>query len=318
VATTAETRPEIGIRDLLEAGLHFGHQTKRWNPKMRRFIFDKRNGIHIIDLAKTLVRLQEAAQFVHDAVASGQRVLFVGTKKQAQRAIEETAGASGQYYVTTRWLGGTLTNASTIRRSIMRLHQLDQMEKTDAFASMHKKEAASLRRELEKLRRNLSGIAAMKDPPGLLFVVDITREAIAVAEANRMGIPVVAMVDTNCDPDPIDYVIPGNDDAIRAIKLVAGAIGEAVRSGSESYTKLAAEDARRREAQAKTEPATDKASADAPQSPDAPVPEAPSDETDDAEESGPDRGAPAKKRAPARKKPRSAHPARGARSTARR
>lgn len=266
VASTEDIPQDIGVRDLLEAGLHFGHQTKRWNPKMKRFIFDKRNGIHIIDLAKSLDMLKEASQFVHDVVASGKKILFVGTKKQAQQVIEEAALTCGQYYVTNRWLGGTLTNSKTIRRSIKKMREVEDLEKSDAFASMHKKEAASLRRELQKLRRNLSGIAGMSELPGAVFVVDINREAIAVAEANKLDIPVIAMVDTNCDPDPVRYLIPSNDDAIRAIKLVAGVIAETIRTASEEYAKIAAEIARRKEAEAeakKAEVAAKRAEAEA-------------------------------------------------------
>ena len=239
---------EIAVRDLLEAGLHFGHQTKRWNPKMKRYIFDKRNGIHIIDLAKSLVMLKAAIRFVQDTVASGRSVLFVGTKKQAQQIVKEIAGSCGQPSVTTRWLGGTLTNNATIRQSVRRMRELEDQEKKDGFASIHKKEAARLRHELEKLRRNLSGIADMDGRPGGMFVVDINREAIAVSEANKLGIPVIAIVDTNCDPDPVDYVIPGNDDAIRAVRLVAGAIGETIRAAAGELAKLTAETARRKEA----------------------------------------------------------------------
>lgn len=250
---TLEAAPaaaEIGVRDLLEAGLHFGHQTKRWNPKMKRYIFDTRNGIHIIDLAKSLVHLQEALVFLRDTVVAGKSILMVGTKKQAQDIIKETATACGQHYVTHRWLGGTLTNNTTIQRSIRRMRELEAMEKSNAFETMHKKEASNLRRELEKLRRNLGGIANMSELPGAMVVIDINREAIAVQEANTLKIPIMAIVDTNCDPDPIDYVIPGNDDAIRAIRLVSGAIAETVKQANEEYSRLAAE-AERRDAEAK-------------------------------------------------------------------
>jgi len=244
VATTAEADHGIGIRDLLEAGLHFGHQTKRWNPKMKRFIFDKRNGIHIIDLAKSLVKLDEALTFIHGVALAGKPVLFVGTKKQAQKVIKDTAVACEQHYVVTRWLGGTLTNAETIRRRVRRLREIEELEKNKTLETMHKKEAACLRRELAKLRRNLGGIANMNGLPGALVVIDIMREAIAVAEANRLNIPVVAIVDTNGDPEPIDYPIPGNDDAIRSINLVAKAIGDVTRQGLQEFTKAAAEEAR--------------------------------------------------------------------------
>jgi len=251
VANTAE-KPygDIAVRNLLDAGLHFGHQTKRWNPKMKRYIFDKRNGIHIIDLSKSLVMLKAALEFLYETVSSGKNILFVGTKKQAQEVIKETSTACNQPYVTYRWLGGTLTNITTIRRSVARMRTLDDMEKNDVFAKMNKKEVSVLKHELEKLRRNLTGIAGMVDLPGALFVVDINREAIAVAEANRLGIPVVAIVDTNCDPDPINYPIPGNDDALRAIKLIASVAGETIAKANAEYAKVAAEIARKREAEA--------------------------------------------------------------------
>ena len=255
VASNIGEAPEgIGVRDLLEAGLHFGHQTKRWNPKMKRYIFDKRNGIHIIDLAKSLVMLQSALEFVHDVVANGRSILFVGTKKQAQQVIKETAVACDQHYVTNRWLGGTLTNSNTIRRSVARMREIQEIEKTGMPS--HKKEAARLRRELEKLSRNLSGVANMDQHPGALFVVDINREAIAVAEARKLNIPVIAIVDTNCDPDPIDYVIPGNDDAIRAIKLITAALADSIQRAAAEYAKKAAELARQK---AEAEKAAEKA-----------------------------------------------------------
>jgi len=243
----------IGIKDLLDAGLHFGHQTKRWNPKMKRYIFDKRNGIHIIDLTQTLAKLDEAMAFVEEVATSGKSVLFVGTKKQAQSVVKESATDAGQHYVVHRWLGGTLTNNTTIRRSVRRMRELEGIEKEDQFGSLPKKEAASMRRELEKLRRNLSGIANMTELPGAMVVIDINREAIAVNEAKRLNIPVVAIVDTNCDPDPVDYIVPGNDDAIRAIKLIAGAIGMRVRKGAREYERVAAEIARKKEEAAKAE-----------------------------------------------------------------
>jgi len=242
---------EIGIRDLLDAGLHFGHQTKRWNPKMKPYIFDKRNGIHIIDLAKSLIMLKAAAQFVYDVAASGDSILFVGTKKQAQKSMTDTAVDAGQPFVTHRWLGGMLTNVDTIRNRVKRLKQLEKMEKDDVFATMHKKEASRDRHELAKLQRNLGGIADMKKLPGAMFIIDINREDIAIKEANRLNIPVIAMVDTNCDPDLIDYPIPSNDDAIRAIKLVAGEISAAMKKGQAEYARVAAEENRKREEEAK-------------------------------------------------------------------
>lgn len=247
MATTGEVRSDIGIQELLEAGLHFGHQTKRWNPKMKRFIFGERNGIYIIDLAKSLAQLNIAQKFLYDTVVTGRKVLFVGTKKQAQEPLKEAAERLNQFYITHRWLGGTLTNAQTVRRSVQRMRELERMEKDgelDKLAS--KKESSMLRREYQKLYRNLCGIADMDQLPGAMFVVDINRESIAVAEANRLGIPVVALVDTNCDPDPIDYPVPGNDDAIRAIRLIAKSVADTVQQASNEYARVAAEEARRK------------------------------------------------------------------------
>jgi small subunit ribosomal protein S2 len=253
--TVVEERPETSgettIRDLLNAGLHFGHQTKRWNPKMKPFIFDKRNGIHIIDLTKSMVMIKESAKFVYEVARTGDNILFVGTKKQAQSVIKELATDSKQPYVSHRWLGGMLTNSDTIRQRVKRLKELEAMEKDGVLDSMHKKEASKARHELEKLRRNLSGVADMAKLPGAMFVVDINREAIAVKEANKLNIPVIAMVDTNCDPDSIDYPIAGNDDAIRAIRLVASEMANAAKKGNEEYARIAAEEARKREAEAK-------------------------------------------------------------------
>jgi small subunit ribosomal protein S2 len=241
---------DVGVRDLLEAGLHFGHQTKRWNPKMKRFIFDERNGIYIIDLARSLMHLQASQKFLYDTVARGRKVLFVGTKKQAQEPLKEVAGRLTQPYVIHRWLGGMLTNARTVRASVGRMRELQGLvDEEGELQASSKKEAARLRRELVKLERNLSGVADMEDPPGALFVVDINRESIAVAEANRLNIPVVALVDTNCDPDPVDYPIPGNDDAIRAIRLVINALGETIQHAANEHARTAAEEMRRRAAE---------------------------------------------------------------------
>lgn len=251
MATSEPTDGPIGVRDLLEAGLHFGHQTKRWNPKMRRYIFDKRNGIHIIDLAKSLELLRDSLQFVYEVVISGKKILFVGTKKQAQQIVKETAEQCGQYCVSHRWLGGTLTNSQTIRRSVTRMREIEEMQEKDDFASLPKKEASSRRRELDKLQRNLSGIADMESDLGALFVVDVNRESIAVAEAHKLGIPVIAIVDTNCDPDKIDYVIPGNDDAIRAIRLISTAFSRTIEKANVEYTRIAAELARKEEEERK-------------------------------------------------------------------
>jgi small subunit ribosomal protein S2 len=250
VADTIEgTAPSVGVRDLLEAGLHFGHQTKRWNPKMKRYIFDKRNGIHIIDLSKSLILLESALDFLEDVVAGGDSVLFVGTKKQARDIIGETAQACGQHFISHRWLGGSLTNTVTIRRSVKRMTEIEAMLADDERKPKSKKELAKLNREVTKFRRNLGGIAAMDKMPGALFVVDINRESIAVAEANRLDIPVVAIVDTNCDPDPIDYVVPGNDDAIRAIQLICKVVSERIQVGVTAYEKKAAEIAKQKEAE---------------------------------------------------------------------
>jgi small subunit ribosomal protein S2 len=249
MAMSEENCPKLSVRDLLDAGLHFGHQTKRWNPKMKRYIFDKRNGIHIIDLTQSVKQLEAAVDFVYNITVTGKTILFVGTKKQAQQVIKDAAVGSNQPYVTMRWLGGTLTNSITIRKSVKRMRELEALEKNNQFAGIHKKEASMMRHELEKLRHNLSGVADMVEQPGAVFVVDIGREAIAVKEAKKLGIPVIAIVDTNGDPDPIDYVIPGNDDAIRAIKQVTGAIAEAARRGNEEYSKVAVEIAKKRDAE---------------------------------------------------------------------
>ncbi len=264
--TTAHSRhPSVAVSDLLEAGVHFGHQTKRWNPKMKRYIFAERNGIYIIDLSKSLALLKEAQQFIYDTVVRGRGVLFVGTKKQAQDVIKGTAEKLNQFYVTHRWLGGTLTNNTTIRKSVNRMRELEAMVEDGSIDKLpSKKESSSLRRELTKLQRNLSGLANMEQLPGALFVVDVNRESIAVEEANRLKIPVVALVDTNCNPDSIDYPIPGNDDAIRAIRLIIKVIGDTIQEASNEYAKVAAEEARRRaaeeaEAAAKKKAAEEKA-----------------------------------------------------------
>lgn len=218
----------ISMKQLLEAGVHFGHQTRRWNPKMAEYIFTERNGIYIIDLQKTAKKIEEAYAFVRDVVLDGKDILFVGTKKQAQEAITEEAKRVGMYYVNNRWLGGMLTNFKTIRRSIDRLYQLQKMEEDGTFELLPKKEVMKLKKEMEKLEKNFNGIKEMKDMPGAMFVVDPRKEKIAIAEAKRLNIPVVAIVDTNCDPEEVDYVIPGNDDAIRAVKLIVECIANAV------------------------------------------------------------------------------------------
>ncbi len=216
------------MKNLLESGVHFGHQTKRWDPRMKRFIFAERNGIHIIDLQKTIAAIKEAYEAVRQTVLANKSVLFVGTKKQAQLAIQREAEQCGMYYVNNRWLGGMLTNFSTIKKSLLRLKKIDKMEVDGTFESLTKKEVAKLNKERAKLEKNLGGIKEMRDIPGIMFVIDTRKEAIAIAEAQRCGIPIVAVVDTNSNPDGIDYPIPGNDDAIRAITLFTQIISKAV------------------------------------------------------------------------------------------
>jgi small subunit ribosomal protein S2 len=216
------------MKSLLESGVHFGHQVKRWDPRMKKYIFAERNGIHIIDLQKTIQAIKDAYDAVRKTVSSGKTVLFVGTKKQAQQAIQKEAERCGMFYVNNRWLGGMLTNFVTIKKSLLRLKKLEKMEVDGTFENLTKKEIASLGKERAKLQKNLGGIKEMKDPPGILFVIDTRKEAIAVAEAQRQGIPIVAVVDTNCNPEGIDYPIPGNDDAIRAITLFTQIIANAV------------------------------------------------------------------------------------------
>jgi small subunit ribosomal protein S2 len=231
----------VSMKQLLEAGVHFGHQTRRWNPKMAQYIFTERNGIYIIDLQKTVKKLEEAYMFVRDLAANGENVLFVGTKKQAGDSVKEEATRCGGYYVNARWLGGMLTNFKTIRRRIDRLAQLRKMEEDGTFDLLPKKEVTKLNLEIEKLEKFLGGIKDMKKLPGAMFIVDPRKEKIAVAEAKKLGIPIVAIVDTNCDPDEVDYVIPGNDDAIRAVKLISGAIANAVIEGRQGEQNAAEE-----------------------------------------------------------------------------
>ena len=221
----------ISMKQLLEAGVHFGHQTRRWNPKMAEYIYTERNGIYIIDLQKTVKKIEEAYAFVKEIAESGQDILFVGTKKQAQDSIKEEAERVGMYYVNARWLGGMMTNFKTIKQRIERLKQLRKMEEDGTFDLLPKKEVIKLNLEIEKLDKYLGGIKDMKKLPGALFIVDPRKEKIAVSEAKKLGIPVVAIVDTNCDPDEVDYVIPGNDDAIRAVKLITATIANAVIEG---------------------------------------------------------------------------------------
>ena len=231
----------ISMKQLLEAGVHFGHQTRRWNPKMAEYIFTERNGIYIIDLQKTVKKVEEAYNFMREISAEGGEVLFVGTKKQAQDSIREEAQRVGQYHVSVRWPGGMLTNFQTIRKSINRLNQLEKMAEDGTFDLLPKKEVLKLRHEMEILEKNYGGIKEMKKAPAALFVVDPKKEHIAIAEAKKLGIPVVAIVDTNCDPDEVDYVIPGNDDAIRAVKLIAETMANAIMEGKQGEQLTEAE-----------------------------------------------------------------------------
>ena len=232
----------VSMKQLLEAGVHFGHQTRRWNPKMAPYIYTERNGIYIIDLQKTVKKLEEAYAFVREISSNGGSVLFVGTKKQAQDAIREEAARCGGYYVNARWLGGMLTNFRTMRTRIDRLAQLRRMEEDGTFAMLPKKEVIKHQAEIEKLEKYLGGVKEMKKLPAALFIVDPRKERIAVAEARKLGIPIIAIVDTNCDPDEIDHVIPGNDDAIRAVKLISGAMADAVLEGKQGMQGAAAEE----------------------------------------------------------------------------
>src|SRR5947199_6639819 len=225
----------IGIQELLDAGVHFGHSTKRWNPKMKPFILDARNGIHIIDLSKTLSQLEAASNFLSETVRKGNKVLFVGTKKQAQQAVKETAKECGQFYVTERWLGGTLTNFATIKRSIGRLKQIEKMEADGTINNYVKQEQSMIRREAARLVKFFEGIRAMDKLPAVMFVVDIKREHNAVAEARRLKLPVVAIVDTNCDPDLVDFPIAGNDDAIRSVRMILATVGQTVTQAQAEY-----------------------------------------------------------------------------------
>ena len=240
----------VAMKQLLEAGVHFGHQTRKWNPKMARYIYAARNDIHIIDLQLTVGLIEKAYNYVAESVKEGKTVLFVGTKKQAQDAIKEEAERCGQFYVNSRWLGGTLTNFKTIRSRIDRMTKLEKMEETGEFDLLPKKEVAKLKEEMAKLQTNLNGIRNMNKLPGLMFIVDPHNEDIAVAEARKLNIPIVAITDTNCDPDLIDYVIPGNDDAIRAIKLIASVIADAVIEANQGETPVAEEQAEEEPAEA--------------------------------------------------------------------
>jgi small subunit ribosomal protein S2 len=227
----------VSMRELLEAGVHFGHQTNRWDPRMKPYIFGARNGVYIIDLQKTVPLFEKALKFLADLTSKGERVLFVGTKRQAQTIIQESATESNQFFINHRWLGGFLTNFRTIRQSIDRLTDIEKMAEDGTFEKLTKKEVLNLNREREKLERNLGGIKGMNKLPGAIFIVDVKREHIAIAEARKLGIPVVALVDTNCDPTGIDYVIPGNDDAIRSIKIFANKVAEACIDGASRFEK---------------------------------------------------------------------------------
>jgi small subunit ribosomal protein S2 len=225
----------IGIKELLDAGVHFGHQTRRWNPKMKPFIFDARNGIHIIDLSKSLAQLEAACHFLGATVRKGGKVIFVGTKKQAQQCVKDTAKECGQFYVTERWLGGTLTNFNTIKSSIKRLKDIEKMDADGTLARYGKQEQSSIRREAARLQKYFDGIRAMDQPPAVMFVVDIKREHNAVAEARKLKIPIVALVDTNCDPDLVDYPIAANDDAIRSVRMILATVGQAIMQGQAEF-----------------------------------------------------------------------------------
>ena len=232
----------VAMKQLLEAGVHFGHQTRRWDPKMAEYIFQARNGIHIIDLQKTSKKLDEAYAFLKEQVEEGKTVLFVGTKKQAQECVKEAAEKSGMYYVDQRWLGGMLTNFKTIRTRVQRLKELETMEQDGTFDVLPKKEVIGLKKEMEKLEKNLGGIKDMEEIPGVLFVVDPKKERTAILEARKLNIPVVGLVDTNCNPEDVDYAIPGNDDAIRAVKLIADVMANAIIEGRQGETFETTED----------------------------------------------------------------------------
>ena len=232
----------ISMKQLLEAGVHFGHQTRKWNPKMSKYIFNSRNDIHIINLEDTVVLIDKAYDYIKEMASQGKTILFVGTKKQAQKAIEDEAKRCGMFYINSRWLGGTLTNFKTIRSRIERLNKLNTMEKVGEFNLLPKKEVIKLKAERDKLEKNLGGIKEMTKLPDVLFVVDTKKEHIAVTEAKTLGIPVVALLDTNCDPEPIDYVIPGNDDAIRAVSLIASAMANAVIEAKEGVAPVVEEE----------------------------------------------------------------------------
>jgi len=255
----------IGIKELLDTGVHFGHQTRRWNPKMKPFIFDARNGIHIIDLSKTLAQLETACDFLTETVRKGGKVLFVGTKKQAQQAIKEIATECGQFYVTERWLGGTMTNFNTLKRSIARLKEIEKMDADGSLATYGKQEQAVIRREAARLHKYFDGIRAMDRIPAAIFVVDIKREHNAVAEARKLKVPVVAIVDTNCDPDLVDYPIAGNDDAIRSVRMILATISQIItRAQAEYESKRSRRPATEETVPAEAQPAAETAPVETP------------------------------------------------------
>ncbi len=250
----------VTLKDMFDAGLHFGHQTKRWNPKMKGYIFDKRNGIHIIDLQQSVELLDEAAAFVRETILAGKKLLFVATKKQMAEMVKTTAQGVDQFYVTERWLGGTLTNAKTLRSSVKRMRQLQATAKANGGQlSEHKQENSMLRRELAKLETNLTGVADMAEQPGAVVIIDCVKEANAVREAVRLHIPVVAVVDTNADPELIDYVIPGNDDSVRGVELILNGLAKVIKGANDEYGARAAEENRKREAERAQRDATEKA-----------------------------------------------------------
>jgi len=250
----------IGVKELLEAGVHFGHQTKRWNPKMKPFIFDARNGIHIIDLSKTATQLEAACEYLAKTVAKGQKVLFVGTKKQAQQAVKETAKECGQLFVTERWLGGTLTNFATVKKSLARLREIEKMEADGSINNYVKQEQSMIRREAARLVKYFDGVRSLNGNPGAMFVVDVKREHNAVAEARKLKIPVVAITDTNADPDLVDYPIAGNDDAIRSVRLILATIAQAITKAAAEYESKSS---RRKSAEEAPAPAAEAAPAPA-------------------------------------------------------
>ena len=250
----------VTLKDMFDAGLHFGHQTKRWNPKMKGYIFDKRNGIHIIDLQQSVELLDSAAAFLRDTILAGKKALFVATKKQLSEMVKEIAQEIDQFYVTERWLGGTLTNAKTLRSSVKRMRQLQATAKANGGElSEHKQENSMLRRELTKLETNLTGVADMSEQPGVVVIIDCVKEANAVKEAVRLGIPVIAIVDTNADPEPIDYVIPGNDDSVRGVEIILRGLAKVVKTANDEYGAKAAEENRKREQERKERDDAEKA-----------------------------------------------------------